>query len=309
MKKLLVIFLIFLLAVPAFAQWPYDNKPMLGEQINWANSLSKGLVGLWLFNEDTGSKVFDLSGNGNTGTVTSGLSWGSGKFGSMLESIGGDTPVTVIDNPILRITGPMTVVCWIRIDVLSPPVDWNGIITRWNTGEDDRCWMIIIPAASSGNYVSDTVNFIVSPDGVLNADYAVSINPAHITEGKYHQIIARYDGVTIKIYLDGVEEDSLNYALGLYGDPEPVRFFQHETSVVTLDGAIDHVMIFNRALSASEIAQLYQEPFYIFGWDDIALTEAGIPAPAVGGQVIIIQMGAISILALILIRRNGNQTI
>ena len=64
-------------------------------------------------------------------------------------------------------------------------------------------------------------------------------------------------------------------------------------------------MIYNRALTASEIALLYREPFGMFVKDDIAiLVTAAVPPPAPTGQVIPIQMSMISVIfALILIRR------
>ena len=46
----------------------------------------KDLVGLWAFDEGTGNKVKDLSGNGNDGTI-SGAKWVDGKFGKAWGSI------------------------------------------------------------------------------------------------------------------------------------------------------------------------------------------------------------------------------
>ena len=40
-------------------------KPFRGSQINKTHPLAKGLVGCWIFNEDTGDLIFDLSGHNN----------------------------------------------------------------------------------------------------------------------------------------------------------------------------------------------------------------------------------------------------
>ncbi len=56
----------------------------------------KDLVGLWAFDEGTGNKVKDLSGNGNDGTI-SGAKWVDGKFGKALEFHGdGDQVAHVV---------------------------------------------------------------------------------------------------------------------------------------------------------------------------------------------------------------------
>ena len=67
------------------------QKPPLGVGLDFTHPLAQGLVGCWLFNEGSGDKVNDLSGNGNVGTlqnmafpstVVSG--WNPGKDGPAL---------------------------------------------------------------------------------------------------------------------------------------------------------------------------------------------------------------------------------
>ena len=71
MGQVLVLAMI-ILVLPSllFAQWS-GAKPILGEPIDFSHPLARGLVACWLLNEGGGSKVYDLSGNGHTGTTTS----------------------------------------------------------------------------------------------------------------------------------------------------------------------------------------------------------------------------------------------
>ena len=69
MKKLFL-FLLSLSLLSSCLADEWIQKPPLGIQIDWSNPITKGLVGCWLFNEGSGDKVYDLSGNGNTGTLT-----------------------------------------------------------------------------------------------------------------------------------------------------------------------------------------------------------------------------------------------
>ena len=53
-----------------------DNSP--------AGRLAVSTVSLWLMNEGTGDRVFDLSGNRNDGTLVNNASWTKGRFGSAI---------------------------------------------------------------------------------------------------------------------------------------------------------------------------------------------------------------------------------
>lgn len=44
---------------------PLQRKPEGQVRIDWSNPLAKGLVGAWIFNEGSGSTIFDLTGNNN----------------------------------------------------------------------------------------------------------------------------------------------------------------------------------------------------------------------------------------------------
>ena len=50
-------------------------KPIRGSHLNRSHPLAHGLVGCWLFNEATGKKLFDLSGNDNSGTFIDNPQW------------------------------------------------------------------------------------------------------------------------------------------------------------------------------------------------------------------------------------------
>ena len=72
---------------------------------------------------------------------------------------------------------------------------------------------------------------------------------------------ATYDGTTIRLYVNGVQEGANlagpasiatnNLALGIGAQPDGVS---------TLQGAMDDVLLYNTALTASEIAALAASP-------------------------------------------------
>ena len=69
------------------------RKPVKG---HWA---TKGLVCFPLMNEGSGDKVFDLSGNGNTGTLGAGTTWVSGKFGPVTNHSAQAHEIVIPDSP------------------------------------------------------------------------------------------------------------------------------------------------------------------------------------------------------------------
>ena len=72
------------------------------------------LVGYWPFNEKTGKKAEDASGNGNDGKLIDGPKWVEGKFGSALEFGGDGSYVEVADDPSLDLTNAATVMAWFK---------------------------------------------------------------------------------------------------------------------------------------------------------------------------------------------------
>jgi hypothetical protein len=72
---------------------PANIKPTRGARLNREHPLVKGLVGLWLFNEGTGGKVFDYSGNEQHGSFN-GLDetdWVVGEYGTCVRFVDGQS--------------------------------------------------------------------------------------------------------------------------------------------------------------------------------------------------------------------------
>ena len=56
----------------------YTFKPSLGSSINWNHPISQGLVGCWLFNEQTGNRIYNLV-NDNQFNIFNGAGWKQSK--------------------------------------------------------------------------------------------------------------------------------------------------------------------------------------------------------------------------------------
>jgi len=234
-------------------------KPVLGSQLEFGHSLATGLVGLWLLNEGSGNKVFDLSGNGKDGIFSGDVSWAAGKFGSSIL-YGGTAGHINLGSDFLGTT-PITIIAWINPATLGDNnqgriIDNSQIIFRMFTSSD-----IIATSNGGGTELTATGNNII-----LNA---------------WQQVAFTRDssGASSFLYINGIEE-----VPGDTGTPASggtVYTGDRADGLRSFNGMFDHLVIYNRVLSASEIALLYREPFIMFERDPIELwvgaTSVGVP--------------------------------
>src|SRR3990167_11398888 len=90
-------------------------KPPAGASVDWSHSLSRELVGFWLFNENGGLRAFDIARK-NDGILTGGPTWVSGNFGPALSFDGSNDYVLVNDNSALDVTGALTASVWFKMN-------------------------------------------------------------------------------------------------------------------------------------------------------------------------------------------------
>lgn len=92
--------------------------------------------GLYLFTEGSGSKVTDMSGNGNDGTLSGGYSWVSGYAGNAVELVNGTSGLMTLPNGTIDPTQAWTFMC----------------LRKHVAGSDEK---VIFIGDTSGNYFHD----------------------------------------------------------------------------------------------------------------------------------------------------------
>jgi len=254
-------------------------KPRLFRKPNFGHPLARSLVGLWVMNEGSGSKVFDLSGNGNIGTLVADTHFVPGKFGSSLSFDGGDDCISLGAK---TWQAPFSIVLWVKVDQLSATIGRPQIFMgKWVV--NDKCWEFDYGDAGSnciGLAVSDGDN----TNGTRNNANSVVID----STTEWFHVAATCNGVDeVCLYVNGVADSGNPHSNTHNGSNVSSNVYigkmQYEGAERYLDGKIDHVMIYNRALSVSEIALLYREPFCMFERDPIELWSAAtIGAPSEG---------------------------
>jgi hypothetical protein len=278
MKKILITILLFLTAF-ASGQEPY-TKPMLGRQVNKGHQLGD-FVGAWFMLEGAGNKVYDISGNNHIGTFSAGAAsprWTSGLFGPAINFDGGDNidcGTSIIAAGQVVMSGQWTALCWAKTDDNSQSLDmldFGDLAGHVGLGITSATGDLKI--VSGGETPNDGSDF--------NND-------------TWYQAVFMHDGTDLIAYLNGV----FDYSVTPTGSNWQSATEFHIGSRLGLDaqwlGDIDHVIVWNRLLTASEIAQLYREPFCMFK-EDLPVSMMYSYAAAPSGQVILIQMSAIPLI-------------
>lgn len=254
-------------------------KPIRGKFLPKPDGSPEGcliasLIGCWLMNEGSGDRIFDLSGNGNIGTFGSGAArpvWQGGKFGSSVYYDGGDN----VSCPNLgTLSLPITIVASIKRSATGV---WHPIFV---THEVDNCYYGAALIIQSSDKVWLQYG---DGDGNTQFDRNTRHGVSSLAANQWYTIAGVIRGQNdMDIYLDGIDDGGSYSGTATTMDTssgEPA--FGRWPALATdqyLTGNIEYVYLFNRALSASEIALLDREPFCMF-------SGAGRP-PLIGRQIV-----------------------
>lgn len=257
--------------------------------------ITSGLVGYWSLSEGPGKgTVTDLSGNGNNGTLTNYADatfnnmWTASSdpsngrpyalmFTNKLAGFGTNTYVNVPDSGSLNTPSTnkqWTLSAWVRPSVAgTAEPQYAGIICKGNrTNEAYALYM---------NETNGSGKFNVSFNNAAGTGHEIVGSTTIAQAGVWYHVAATVlepkgsaDAEAI-LYVNGVRESGANgntYTT-VYITNLPVIIGSRATvaGAVTLDfeGTIDEVRIYNRALSASDIQQLYTN-------DALALANNGV---------------------------------
>lgn len=219
------------------------QKPLLGSQVNWEYPLAKGLVVYWLMSEGSGNKIFDLSGNGNHGTLN-GPSWVTDRVGPTLDF--GDTADEYkVESSLSNISGTVsTLSLWAKIRTFIPngPVFFGTSTTNsvywqlWTAGANDN---VLIHSQDIGDCDIDTYNDSIWRHYVFVSDGS---NGIFYVNGVLRKLAV--------IAPTSIVAGAKNWELGRWMSGNDW----------THDGLIDNLLFYDRALADFEVEQLYREP-------------------------------------------------
>ncbi len=256
-KKLLLFFIIFSLCIIpiASAETSWTSKPPLGSSINWEHPLSRGLVFCALMNEGGGNIVKDIAKTHNGVNTATWVSTIKGK-GLQFPGVYG-TRVTIPDSSDFAFTTGQSFTC---IVYFIPSVTTNMTILRQDNELQSPRSIILIDT------VSAKVRFLCT--GNLSRISTVSGGTSIVAGLPYMAAGVRNVSLDkVQLYLNGKSDaaDVTDVITETIDSDNPVVFGDHIASYapdrLPFNGKIIFGYIYNRALSPSEIQQLYISPY------------------------------------------------
>jgi hypothetical protein len=220
--------------------------------------LTRGLVGHWTFDNRDGSNSLiapDVSKYNNSGTVTGATFTNEGRFKEGYEFDGNGDRISVTENSELNIASNVSWGAWVR--ALPRGVsggDANGIVSRKTVAGGREGYNL---------FLSDQVSNITRCSVDNGSTSVVASADSQITFGNWYHLFCVYNGTHLVKYVNGVLQSgiqSVAFNSMPYPDPDPLiigRYYT-DTNAYYFNGTIDEVKIFNRALTATEVLNLYQ---------------------------------------------------
>ncbi|MBN1516497.1 cadherin-like domain-containing protein [Candidatus Sumerlaeota bacterium] len=199
-------------------------------------SFSPQLVAFYSFE----GNALDSSGNALNGTVSGGTSYVTGVSGQAISLDGVDGYVTLPAG--VADSYDITIAAWVNWDGGSI---WQRI---FDFGNDTSEYMFLTPISSGS-----TLRFGIKDGGVEE-----QLNAAQFTTGIWHHVAVTLDGDTGVLYVDGVPQVTNTVTMNPIDFTPVVNYIgKSQWADPYLSGAIDEVRIYNYALTAAEIADLY----------------------------------------------------
>ena len=208
-------------------------------------------VAYWALDEGTGTNAYDRSGNGNDGGIYNNPLWVNGKRNSAIQFNGINQYISIPDDDSLDSFSTITLAAWVKLaDNPNYPGQPGGRYASIVGKSIDDGYQL----RTGGDSDAGTFRFEVK-SGASFAGVGTTITYG---TGTWHHVAGTYDGANVKIYIDGVLNNSTttsdnfpntSYAIEIVRRPNGYYFA----------GVIDEVRIYNRSLSSSEIQQMYSE--------------------------------------------------
>ncbi len=217
---------------------------------------AQSVVGHWQFNESSGAAATDTSGNGHTALLLNRPARGTGKLGGGISANAAQ-----------------------RQSIYIPPIDLSGTkavtVALWAKRTYSQSGGHVLFEASN-NYNNSTAGLVFLPDddtcqGIqlgIHGDVGYTAScyrqPSSQT---WHHLAVVFDknqtgGNAIKFYVDGIPQTptrSLHASTNTnnFGN-QPIYLFSRAGNTQFDSGTIDDLTIYNRALTVSQVQQIYQ---------------------------------------------------
>jgi chitodextrinase len=197
-----------------------------------------GLVGYWALDDGSGTTAVDSSGNGNNATLVNSPTWTAGQVNGALQFNGSNSYASVPANGGLNVSGQFSITMWVKD--LSNNQSLEQIF-----GRDDYSGRLLF-----GGW------------GEIKAEFGDEFDtPLYVLPtGSWHHVayVAGSSGETL--YVDGAVVASDTFTGATFVNSNPIFMGDSISNAYPFNGSLDEVRVYNRALSASEVLAVMNDP-------------------------------------------------
>ena len=204
----------------------------------------------------SGAIISDFSSYNNDGTNVGASSSSNNHIrGTYFDFSNSGDYIEVSPDSSLDLTGPFTISAWINASSLGP-ADYQSIINKEDSGgasNDRNFWLSLWGAAPVG---SAHLRFSTSSSST-DCDVGGS---SDLRDDKWHHLTGVYNGTHCMVYVDGVIASTPDSVIGVpQGQGDSLRIGDEQgVAGRGFVGSIDEIMVFERALTQTEIYGLYE---------------------------------------------------
>jgi hypothetical protein len=228
----------------------YDAADNSANETSFVNVINRGLVAAFGFEEPDGDTARDAATHvigdiANDGVFGAGVSRVPGPLGQALAFDGLQGMITVPDATSLDLAR-MTLTAWLRPTALS---QWRSVIVK------ERAQTGLVYGLYAHSDRNGPSTYIRSGDYDHHAT-----TPAPLEVDTWHHLAATYDGILLKLYVDGLLTASFPESGRIVASGRAMFIGGNLFWGEHFAGVLDDIKVFNRALSTTEIEALAVMP-------------------------------------------------
>ena len=212
-------------------------------------------VSLWKADNNANDSV-----GSNNGTLQGGT-YAPGKSGQAFSYDGKEAQyVSVPHSPSLDILGNHSIAFWIKLNELPAAGKGYHVVSKWTNGYENKQVSINSDGTVSYFLYGTTTSLL----GTTQSPGVTSATELHT--GVWFHVVATYDGGSMKIYINGVQDANTAAAFNDVGDGAGTLYLGYNPDTAFaggeayFNGLLDEVGWYNRTLSTDEIGKIVQEP-------------------------------------------------
>ncbi|MDD5144671.1 MAG: prepilin-type N-terminal cleavage/methylation domain-containing protein [Candidatus Pacebacteria bacterium] len=208
------------------------------------HALGVEAVGMWSFDETSGSTAYDASGYGNNGFINGAVT-ATGTLGNALSFSGSSQYVNCGNGAELNIVGDITIEFWFKAN------SWSANEELLNNG--------LYQIFHRGDWAGDKLYFLFKTSNDVSSDSSwIGHEGVHslmdFQTNTWYHIVGVKNGNLMAFYVNGDKKRERNITGALINNSSFGNLL-----IGRFSGSIDEPRIYSKALSSSEIIQHYAE--------------------------------------------------